>query len=180
VASLDAPLIGIVGWSGAGKTTLIERLLANFVARGLKVATIKHAHHALRPGDNRADGARHARAGAFQVMVIGPQQWEIAGVLQDAPPPGLDEAAACLGHADLILVEGFKSAALPKIEVRRAGTSPERPLADGDPHIVAIASDHPVATSGPAVFALDDVEAIAAFIAKRMGLSGPHDHLRSE
>jgi len=180
VASPHTPIIGIVGWSGTGKTTLIERLLAIFVACGLKVATIKHAHHALRPGDDRADGARHARAGAFQVMVVGAQQWEIAGVLQDTPPPSLDEAAARLGQVDLILVEGFKSAALPKIEVRRAGTSPGRPLADADPDIVAIASDHPVATSGPAVFALDDVAAIAAFIAKRMELSRPHDHLRSE
>jgi molybdopterin-guanine dinucleotide biosynthesis protein B len=167
VASTRAPLIGIVGWKGSGKTTLIERLVATLAGRGLEIATIKHAHHELRPQDGATDGERHARAGALNVAVIAPSQWEIAGEAHTPPPASLEEAAARLGPADLVLVEGYKSAPIPKIEVRRLGSATKDRLAEADPDVIAIAADHPVEGEVP-VFALDDVEAIAAFIEARL------------
>jgi len=163
VASAPTPLIGIVGWKGAGKTTLIEKLLAALRERGLTVATLKHTHHALREPDGTTDGERHALAGASRVAVVGPDAWELAGVRQASPPPSLEAAAAHLGSADLILVEGFKSACIPKIEVRRQTS--ERSLATSDAHVIAIAADPPLEAGDLPVFALDDVDAIATFLA---------------
>ena len=162
------PLLGIAGWSGSGKTTLIERLVAALTARGLRIATVKHTHHALKRGDTGTDGARHARAGATAVAVIGPQEWELAGEVQASAPPSLAEVVAYLAPADLVLVEGFKSAAIPKIEVRRG--SAERPLADDDPHVIAVASDQAVEARGLPVFVLDDVDAIAEFVVTAFAL----------
>lgn len=134
------PLIGIVGWKNSGKTTLIEHLVAALTQRGLKVATVKHTHHELRARDGATDGERHAQAGAIQ------------------------------GPADIVLVEGFKSAAIPKIEVRRLASRTHDPLAASDPHVIAIAADHAVEAATVPVFALDDIEAIAAFIVASTGL----------
>lgn len=164
MASAHAPLIGIAGWKGSGKTTLIERLIPALETHGLKVATLKHSHHALRPPDGATDGERHARAGAVSVAVIGADAWELGGKRQASAPPSLEAAAATLGPADIILVEGFKTAAIPKIEVR--GERPERPLAPDDVNIFAIATDAPDATGTLPVFARDDAAALAAFIAE--------------
>lgn len=158
------PLIGIVGWKISGKTTLLEHLIAALTRQDFSVATIKHTHHELRAHDGATDGERHARAGAIQTAVIGPSQWELAGELHSTPPPALEEIAQHLAPADLILVEGFKSAAIPKIEVRRQATATRVPLAPCDPLIIAIAADHAVEASSVPVFALDDIEGIAAFI----------------
>jgi molybdopterin-guanine dinucleotide biosynthesis protein B len=161
------PLLGIAGWSGSGKTTLIERLIAALTARGVRIATVKHTHHALKRGDTGTDGARHARAGAVAVAVIGPQEWELAGEVQPSPVPGLAQVIAHLASADLVLVEGFKSAPIPKIEVRRG--SPERPLALDDPHVIAVATDEMV-DAGLPVFQVDDVPAIAEFVVRTFAL----------
>lgn len=162
MASVRAPLIGIVGWKGSGKTTLIERLVRELTARGLVIATVKHAHHGLRTHDGATDGERHARAGARTVAVLAPHEWEIAGERQSSEPPSLDEVAQRLGAADLILVEGFKSAAIPKIEVRQQ--SSERPLSESDAHVIAIAADHPIAACALPVFSRNDIAGLAAFI----------------
>jgi molybdopterin-guanine dinucleotide biosynthesis protein B len=156
------PLLGIAGWSGSGKTTLTERLVSALTARGFRIATVKHTHHTLKRGNTGTDGARHARAGAVAVAVIGPQEWELAGAVQPSPPPSLAEVIAYLAPADLILVEGFKSAAIPKIEV--SGGPSERLLASDDPHVIAVASDHAVDVPGLPVFPLDDVAAITEFV----------------
>jgi molybdopterin-guanine dinucleotide biosynthesis protein B len=164
------PLIGIVGWKNSGKTTLIEHLVAALTQRGLKVATVKHTHHELRARDGATDGERHAQAGAIQTAVIAPSQWELAGELQRTPAPALDDIAQQLGPADIVLVEGFKSAAIPKIEVRRLASRTHDPLPAGDPRVIAIAADHAVEAATVPVFALDDIEAIAAFIVASTGL----------
>lgn len=164
------PLIGIVGWKNSGKTTLIERLIAALARQGFRIATAKHTHHELRAHDGATDGERHARAGAVQTAVISPSQWELAGEVRGAPAPTLEELAQRLGPADLVLVEGFKSAAVPKIEVRRQATATREPLASSDPHIIAIAADHAIEGSAVPVFALDDIERIAAFLLKAAGL----------
>ena len=165
------PVIGIAGWKKSGKTTLVTRLIAELTARGLRVATVKHAHHDFQIDDKEADSARHRRAGAAQVAVVSAKRWALINELQDAPEPPLEEVVSWLGPCDLVIVEGYKGAPIPKIELRRRDAASQRPLADGDPHVIAIATDHPVDAGALPVFTLDDVAAIADFIAGAVGLA---------
>ena len=161
-------LIGIVGWKNSGKTTLVERLIPLLSQRGLKVATVKHTHHDLRPHDGRTDGERHARAGAVQTIVIAPTTWEASGHRQEGAPPAFADLVHQLDGADVALVEGYKSAPIAKIEVRRRASSTQDPLAAHDELVVAVVSDHVTDAGGLPLFDLDDVEGIAAFIAGRV------------
>jgi len=167
----DAPhlrppaLVGIVGWKNSGKTTLVERLIPPLLRRGFKVMTVKHTHHELRPADGATDGERHARAGALKAIVIAPDAWEICGVRQTSPPPSLGEITSHIAGADIVLVEGFKAAPIPKIELRRTASPTQEPLAPNDTRVAAIAADHPTDAGELPLFDLDDAEAIASFIA---------------
>lgn len=158
-------LVGIVGWKNSGKTTLIERLIPLLSQRGLKVMTVKHTHHDLGPLMGSSDGERHARAGALQTFVIAPDAWEISGCRQVGPPPALAELSPHIANADVVIVEGFKHAPIPKIELRRIAAGPQPALAFSDSRIVAVAADHAVETGDLPLFALDDAGGIAAFIA---------------
>jgi molybdopterin-guanine dinucleotide biosynthesis adapter protein len=162
-----SPLIGIAGWKNSGKTTLVTSLVALLTARGLAIATIKHAHHAFQIDDGTTDSARHRRAGAGQVAVVSAERWAIVRELAGAPEPTLAQVIAGLEPCDLIIVEGYKAAAIPKIEVRRRAAATDRPLAVGDAWVVAIAADHDLSSTAVPVFALDHVEAIADFILAR-------------
>ncbi|MFM9846738.1 MAG: molybdopterin-guanine dinucleotide biosynthesis protein B [Hyphomicrobiaceae bacterium] len=159
-----APVIGIAGWKNSGKTTLVERLIGEFARRGLKVATVKHAHHNFQIDDEATDSARHRRAGASQVAIVSSSRWAIVTELRDAPEPDLPDVLQKLEPCDLILVEGYKSAPIPKIEARRREGRVGRSLSDEDPMVIAIASDHKVTGSALPSFALDDITAIADFI----------------
>jgi len=158
-------LIGIVGWKNSGKTTLVERVIPLLVRQGFKVATVKHTHHDLRPLDGATDGERHARAGAAKTIVIAPNAWEISGYRQEDAPPEFADLPGYLADADVVLVEGFKSAPIPKIEVRRQAAPTQEPLAARDEHVIAVAADHATDPNGLPLFDLDDAEGIAAFIA---------------
>jgi molybdopterin-guanine dinucleotide biosynthesis protein B len=154
-------VFGITGWKNAGKTTLTERLVAEFVRRGWRVSTIKHAHHTVDIDQPGTDSFRHRAAGATEVALVGGQRYAI--MREQAEPP-LSEVLARLGPADLVLIEGYKRESHPKIEVR-AGDVPS--LAANDPAIVAIAADAaPFDTTLP-WFRRDDIAAIADFIAGR-------------
>jgi molybdopterin-guanine dinucleotide biosynthesis protein MobB len=160
---------GLVGWKNAGKTTLMERLVAELVGRGLAVATVKHAHHDFdvdRPGK---DSFRHRAAGARQTLVASRVRWALMTELGGAPEPELKALLARLDPVDLVLVEGFKRDPHPKIEVRRAATAQDL-IAAGDPTIEAVASDAAVPGIAAPVFHLDDVTGIATFILGRTGL----------
>lgn len=163
-------LFGITGWSGSGKTTLLVRLIPALVARGLSVSTIKHAHHGFdvdRPGK---DSFEHRRAGATEVLIGSANRWALMHELRGAPEPTLPELAARLSPVDVVLVEGFKRNPHPKIEVWRAATG-KPPLFPEDAMIRAVASDGPVPGCDRPVLALDDVDAIAAFIIRSAGLA---------
>lgn len=161
-------VVGIVGWKDAGKTTLAERLVAALVARGLTVSTVKHSHHDIAFEPEEADSARHRRAGAREVAIATPRRWALIAENRDAMPPSLDDIVARLAPADIVLVEGWKGAAIPKIEARRKAGTPGSPLADSDPLVFAIAADHAVADAPVPVFALDDVDGLAgALLAER-------------
>jgi molybdopterin-guanine dinucleotide biosynthesis protein B len=163
-------VFGFAGWSGSGKTTLIEQLIPRFVTDGLTVSVIKHAHHGFdidRPGK---DSFRHREAGAGEVMITSGQRWVLMHELRGQAEPDLETQLARLSPCDLVLVEGYKRAPIPKLEVHRPSLG--RPLlADGDPDIVAVATDAPVGAAVP-VLPLADYDAIVAFVEARLGLAG--------
>lgn len=165
----NVPVIGVAGWKKSGKTTLTVRLVEEFTRRGLKVATVKHAHHAFQIDDGETDSARHRRAGAGQVAVVSGTRWAIVTELNGGPEPNFEEVIAALEPADLIIVEGYKSAPIPKIEARRLQSFTRRPLADEDPNVIAIAADYPVEHARLPVFSLDDIKEMADLVDRTIG-----------
>lgn len=155
-------VLGIAGYSGAGKTTLIEKLLAAFVARGLAVSVIKQSHHDVEVDRPGKDSWRHRQAGAHEVLLTSPQRWMLVNELHGAPEPDLDALLARLGPCDLILVEGFRHADLPKLEVWRA-TNGQPWLHPTDTRVIAVASDTRPPGNLPH-FDLDDSATLATFI----------------
>jgi molybdopterin-guanine dinucleotide biosynthesis adapter protein len=153
-------VIGLAGWSGSGKTTLITKVIPVLVGRGLKVATIKHAHHEFdidRPGK---DSWLHREAGASEVVVASSRRWALVHELRNAPELSLADLLAKLSPADLVIIEGFKRHAHPKLEVYRAAVG--KPLIyPHDDCVVAIASDNALPQAELPVLMLDDIEAIA-------------------
>ena len=155
-------IIGLAGWSGAGKTTLMVKLLPCLIGRGLTVSTLKHAHHRFDVDVPGKDSWEHRKAGAQQVMVASGARWALMTELRTAREPTLPELVARMDPADLIIVEGYKRDAHPKIEVHRAANA--KPWMRPDmPGIVAVASDVPAPYDLPRAH-LDDIEAIAAFV----------------
>lgn len=159
---------GVTGWKNTGKTTLTERLVALLVGQGLRVATIKHAHHATEIDHPGRDSYRHREAGAGQVIVASPVRWALMTELRGADEPPLADLLARFDPCDLILIEGYKSAPHPKIETYRHAAGRDL-LAPANPTIRAIASDGPLETQLPR-FDLNDVAGIAAFIRTEVGL----------
>lgn len=135
-------VLGIAGWSGAGKTTLLVRLIPALVARGLRIATIKHAHHAFDVDVPGKDSWEHRRAGASEVIVASARRWVQMHELRDEAEPRLDQLLLKVSPCDLVLVEGFKRDPLPKLEVWRAAVG-KPALHPQDASIVAVASDTP-------------------------------------
>jgi molybdopterin-guanine dinucleotide biosynthesis protein B len=171
-------VIGIAGWSGAGKTTLLTRVIPRLTARGLRVSTIKHAHHAFDIDQPGKDSHTHRAAGATEVLVSSANRFALMHELRGAPEQSLGGLLERLSPVDLVLVEGFKREAHPKLEVYRVSVG--KPLlAPDDSNIVAIASDGPVATRVPVV-PLDDIEAVAEIlIAKAAPLDAVMARVRS-
>ena len=163
-------VFGITGWKNSGKTTLTERLVAELTARGWRVSTVKHAHHAFDIDRQGTDSFRHRQAGAGEVAIVSGVRWALMHELRGDAEPGMEEVIARLSPCDLVLVEGYKREAHPKIEVRRLEANDRAPLGPGDPAIVAIAADHPVEDAALPVFDLDDVRAIADFVEAQTGL----------
>ncbi len=168
-ANPDTPIIGIVGWKKSGKTTLTVRLVEAFTKRGLRVATVKHAHHNFQIDDAETDSARHRRFGAAQVAIVSRHRSALISDYPNEPEPNFEEVIGWLAPADLVIVEGYKSAPIPKIEARRQDARTSTPLADQDPNIIAIAADHAVDNANCPVFSLDDIETLADFIDAQIG-----------
>lgn len=164
LAVKGVPVFGIAGWKKSGKTTLTVRLVEELTRRGFKIATVKHAHHDFQIDDAETDSARHRRAGAGQVAVVSRQRWAIVKELRDEPEPNFEEVIGWLDPCDLILVEGYKSAPIRKIEARRQASITKTQLAADDDLVIALASDQPVPESLLPVFHLDDITAMADFI----------------
>jgi molybdopterin-guanine dinucleotide biosynthesis adapter protein len=164
-------IIGIAGYSGSGKTTLIEKLVPILVGEGLRVSLVKHAHHEFDVDQPGKDSWRHRQAGCSEVLVSSSKRWALMHELRSSPESSLGDLLARLSPCDVVIVEGFKSAAIPKIEVhRRVIDAPQLHL--DDEHVIAIATDEALESKVPQ-FGLDDVQAIARFIIAHLGLQKP-------
>jgi len=155
-------VIGLAGWSGAGKTTLMVKLIPCLIGRGIGVSTLKHAHHRFDVDVPGKDSWQHRQAGAQQVMVASGARWALMTELRGGPEPRLPELIARMDRVDLVIVEGFKRDAHPKLEVHRAANG--KPWMHPDmPGIVAVASDTLPPYDLPRA-GLDEVEAIADLV----------------
>ncbi len=164
---------GVIGWKNAGKTTLVERLVAEISRRGFTVSTVKHTHHLVdvdRPGK---DSQRHRAAGARQVILASSARWALMTELRGAPERPLGELLSHLDPVDLVIVEGYKRDGHPKVEAWRAATG--QPLiAAEDPTVRAVASnDMPLTAqlTGRPVIGLDDIAGIADFVLGDLGMT---------
>jgi len=162
-------IYGVTGWKNNGKTTLVERLVTEITARGLKVSTIKHAHHAFDIDHEGRDSYRHREAGAQEVLVGSGKRWALIHELRGAEEPTLEDLLARLSPCDLVIVEGYKRDRHPKIEAYRAEAGKDLIAAD-DETIKLIATDTVLEIDRPQL-PLDDPKAIAAFILADVGLA---------
>ena len=173
-------IFGFAGWSGSGKTTLIEQVVPRLVARGIRVSLIKHAHHRFdvdRPGK---DSYRHRHAGCTEVLITSRERWALMHELRGGRELTLAESLARLSPCDLVLIEGYKAAPIPKLEIWRPAAG--KPLLyPRDPHIVAIATDSleplpPTKRRRELIrLKLEDTEAIATLVLAEACAGAPED-----
>ncbi|MFT5867599.1 MAG: molybdopterin-guanine dinucleotide biosynthesis protein B [Gammaproteobacteria bacterium] len=162
-------VFGVVGWKNAGKTGLMERLVTEITSRGFTVSTVKHAHHTFDVDHEGKDSHRHRVAGAQEVLLASRNRFALMHELRNEDEPTLAELLTKLAPVDLVLIEGYKRDAHPKIEAFRAET--KNPLiATDDPTIRAVASDTPMELDRP-VFDLNDTTCVADFILAEVGLT---------
>ncbi len=162
-------MFGVAGFKNSGKTTLTSRLVTELTARGFRVSTIKHAHHGFDLDQKGRDSFIHRQAGAHEVAIVSGSRWAILHELRGSEEPTFEDMLARLSPCDIVIVEGFKREAYPKIEVRRLDLD-HPALAPDDVNIVAIACDDPLVDQEVPVFARDDAEKITDFIINHLGL----------
>jgi len=169
-------VFGFAGWSGSGKTSLIEALIPRLTSDGLRVSLVKHAHHTFDVDQPGKDSHRHRTAGCVEVLVSSAERWALMHELRGDRELALGEAIERLSPCDLVLVEGYKRARIPKLEIWRPSVG--KPLLHpGDPEIVAVATDVPgdLRAAGMRVFGLNDVAGIATFVGERAAVWPPAD-----
>jgi molybdopterin-guanine dinucleotide biosynthesis protein B len=158
-------IVGLAGWSGSGKTTLITKVIPRLIARGQRVSTLKHAHHGFDLDQPGKDSFMHRAAGATEVVISSANRFAILHELRGEPEWDLPDLLEKLSPVDLILVEGYKRDAFPKLEIHRAENG--KPLLHPeDPHIIAVASDRPLPQAMVPVVDLNDIEAICDLLLK--------------
>jgi molybdopterin-guanine dinucleotide biosynthesis protein B len=153
-------IIGLAGWSGSGKTTLLARVIPILAGRGIRVSTVKHAHHGFDVDVPGKDSHTHRMAGAMEVFVSSARRWAQIHELREEEEPSLNDILTRLSPVDLVVVEGYKRHPHPKLEIYR--TEVGKPLLHPDDDwIVAVASDGPVTDARVPVLDLADAEKIA-------------------
>lgn len=164
-------IFGLAGWSGSGKTTLMVKLLPELVRRGIAVSTMKHAHHNFDVDKPGKDSYEHRLAGATEVLVASDRRWALMHELRDRPEATVELLVRHMTPVDLLIIEGFKAHAHDKLEVHRPSVG--KPLlCREDKRVVAVATDEPLADLPVKRLDLNDVSAIADFIAAHCGLKG--------
>jgi len=162
-------IFGFCGWSGSGKTTLVEALIPLLRKRGLSVSVIKHAHHGVDIDKPGKDSFRFREAGAGEVLLASAQRWALMREYRGEPEPELEELFGHLSPCDLVLVEGYKSAGLQKIEVHRESLG--KPLLFPDyQDVVAVACDSVLDIDLP-VLDLNNPLKVADFVVQQTGLA---------
>ncbi len=174
------PVIGFVAYSGTGKTTLIEQLISCFTQQGINIAVIKHTHHHFDIDQPGKDSYRHRKAGAHEVLLVSDQRWVLMHELKEASEPTIEEQLSKLSPCDLVIVEGFKNANIPKIELWRAEHEEcvtRACKANEDLNILAIAYPggkdalkKPELNRDIPVLNLDDVQQIAQHVMSVVGV----------
>lgn len=162
-------VFGLAGWSGAGKTTLLSKLIPALTAQGLRVSTLKHAHHNFDLDTPGKDSWVHRQSGATEVAIVSANRYAILHELRGAPEPAIEELLPRLAPVDLVLIEGFKRHKHDKLEIHRPALG-KALLSPDDPDIVAVASDARIDGLGVPLLDLNDIAAIAAFVRQRTGL----------
>mgnify|MGYP001414963837 FL=1 len=159
------PVVAISAWSGTGKTTLLKKLIPALCARGLRPGLMKHSHHNMDIDTPGKDSYELRKAGAAQTMVASPQRWALMTETPDEAPLNLAYLVSRMDHStlDLVLVEGFKHEAVPKLLLFRSDAGHDLSELTLDEHVIAVASDVAVELEVP-VLDLNDVDGIAQFI----------------
>ena len=160
----EQKIFGITGWKNSGKTNMVERLVTEFVRRGLKVATVKHAHHAFDIDHEGTDSWKHRKAGAAEVALVSRNRWALMHELEGEDEPPLDAILQKLAPCDLVLIEGYKREGHSKIEMIRKEAVKDTPLWPQDASIVAICSADPLAECALPQLDPNIIEPIADFI----------------
>jgi len=173
-------IFGFAGWSGSGKTTVIEQIVPLLRQEALSVSLIKHAHHEFDIDQPGKDSWRHRRAGCREVLITSAKRWALMHELQDEAEMTLEDALSRLSPCDLVLIEGFKRAAIPKLEIHRVGLGKALLFPD-DPNVVGIAIDDASAVGRANIPVLDlsNAATIAAFVIQHSAelsfdIPGPH------
>ncbi len=162
-------IFGVIGWKNSGKTTLMEGLVKELTAQGLRVSTIKHAHHNVDIDQPGKDSYRHRKAGACQVLLASANRWALMQEHRGAAPPPLSELLCQLTPVDLVLIEGYKNADHPKIET--ALQQSDRPLlALDNPSITAVAAGYDVPNLNVPVMDINDIKTVANFVLHKTDL----------
>ena len=165
-------VMGIVGWSGSGKTSLLVEVLPILKGHGLAVSTMKHAHHRFDVDKPGKDSFRHREAGASEVLVVTSSRWVLMHESREEPEPSIESLIERMTPVDLLLIEGFKTHHHPKLEIHRESEGKSL-LCWEDPEIVAVASDVPLPDLKIPRLDLNDPSAIADFILIHTGLKQP-------
>lgn len=163
-------VFGVTGWKNSGKTGLVERLVGEFISRGLSVSTVKHAHHTFDVDHPGRDSYRHRAAGAKEVLLVSKNRWAIMHELRDEDEPELSEILKKVEKVDLVIIEGFKRDRHPKIEAFREETGTSA-IARKDESIVAVAADTSLTDLKIPVFDLNNTSEIADFISGFLDLN---------
>ena len=166
---MKTPIFGIAGFKNSGKTTLTSRIVTELTGRGFKVSTIKHAHHGFDLDQQGRDSFIHRQAGAHEVAIVSSSRWAILHELRDEPEPTFKDILSQLSECDVVIIEGFKREAYPKIEVRRPELGHPLLAPEGD-NIVAIACDEPVEDTNVPAFRRDDAVQITDFLIEHLGI----------